>query len=102
MHSPTPIYEDNEVCIKVINANHPTIRTRHIDTPFFRVMTWRKRGNLTPRFIRGILKPADVASKPCGWVLHSRNNRRMMGHYTFPLQKTSRPVVSSSPTPASE
>ena len=84
MTSPTPIYEDNEACIKVINANHPTDRTRHIDTPFFRVMSWRKRGDIALRFIRGILNPADAASKPCGWVLHSRNNRRMMGHYTFP------------------
>ena len=30
---PTIIYEDNEACIKVINARHPTDRTKHIEIP---------------------------------------------------------------------
>jgi len=81
MSDSTPVYEDNEACIKIINANHPTDQTRHIDTPFFRVMEWRKRGDLKLIFIPGIMNPADSHSKPTGWVLHTRNCRRMMGQY---------------------
>ena len=84
MTAPTIIYEDNEACIKIINSDHPTDRTRHIDTPFFRVMDWRKRGDLRLKHIAGILNPADSHSKPTGWVLHTRNCRRMMGHYNTP------------------
>ena len=82
MNNPTPVYEDNEACIKVINARHPTDRTRHIDTPAFRVQSWRERGDLVFRHIKGILNPADAKSKPLGWVLHSRHSRRLMGHYS--------------------
>ena len=81
MTAPTTIYEDNKVCIKIINLDHPTDRTHHIDTPFFRVMDWRKRGDLRLKHIAGIMNPADSHSKLTGWVLHTRNCRRMMGHY---------------------
>ena len=78
---PTPIYEDNEACIKIINSRHPTERTRHIDTPAFRVQSWKQRGDICLRHIKGTLNPADAKSKPLGWVLHSRHCLRMMGHY---------------------
>ena len=83
MNNPTPVYEDNEACIKVINARHPTDRTRHIDTPAFRVQSWRERGDLIFRHIKGILNPA------LGWVLHTRHSRRLMGHYKYCTTSTS-------------
>ena len=39
---PTLIYEDNKACINVVNAHHPTDRTRHIETPYFKIQDWRK------------------------------------------------------------
>ena len=38
---PTKIFEDNETCIKVINAKHPTDCTKHIDTPYLRLQSWK-------------------------------------------------------------
>ena len=81
MTSPTPVYEDNNACMKVINAERPTDRVRHIDTPYFRVQAWKKRGNIHMKFIPGILNPSDAASKPLCWVLHKRHCRRLLGHY---------------------
>ena len=79
--APTPVYKDNEACIKVINSRHPTERTRHIDKPAFRVPYWKQRGDLCFHHIKNILNPADANSKPLGWVLHSRHSLRMMGYY---------------------
>ena len=81
MTTPTPLYEDNKACIKVIKSRHPTERTQHIDTPAFRIQSWFQRGDIKPIHIPGILKPADAKSKPLGWVLHSRHSRCIMGHY---------------------
>ena len=81
LSNPTPLYEDNEACIKVIKSRHPTERTRHIDTPAFCIQHWFRQGDVKPIHIPGILNPADANSKPLGWVLHSRHSRRMMGHY---------------------
>ena len=81
MQEPTLIYKDNEATIKVVNAAHPTKRVRHIDTPWFRLQSWRERNLVRMKHIAGILNPADASSKPLGWVLHSRHCQRMMGHY---------------------
>ena len=78
---PTPVYEDNESCIKVINARHPTERTRHIDTPYFRIQDWKDQGAIQMHHIPGIINPLDDLTKPLGWVLHSRHARRIMGNY---------------------
>ena len=82
MTSPTPIYEDNEACIKVINSRHPTERTRHIDIPSFRIQDWKSREDICLHHISGVINPADANSKPLGWVLHSRHCHRMMGYFT--------------------
>ena len=78
---PTIIYEDNKACIKIINARHPTDRTRPIDGPFFRIQDWKQHKDIIFIHIPGILNPSDDLTKPLGWVLHSRHARRIMGHY---------------------
>ena len=78
---PTTIYEDNEATIKIVNARHPTERTRHIDTPYFRIQDWKERGDIIMKHLSGILMPPDGLTKPLGWVMHSRHARRIMGHY---------------------
>ena len=37
MNNPTPIYEDNESCIKIVNARKPTDRVKHLEVPYFRI-----------------------------------------------------------------
>ena len=81
MQEPTLIYEDNEAAIKVVNAAHPTEQVRHIDTPWFRLQSWRENNLVCMKHIAGILNPADASSKLLGWILHSRHCQRTMGHY---------------------
>ena len=78
---PTPIYEDNQSAINMINARIPTERSRHIDIQHFAIQDWKEAGSIEMRFIPGVINPADDMTKPLGWILHSRHARRLMGHY---------------------
>ena len=78
---PTLIYEDNEACINVVNARQPTDRTRHIETPYFKIQDWKEEEIIKMIHIPGIVNNSDNLTKPLGWVLHSRHARRTMGHF---------------------
>ena len=78
---PTLIYEDNEACINVVNARHPTERTRHIATPYFRIQDWKEQDVIKLIHIPGIVNNSDDLTKPLGWVLHSHHVRCTMGHF---------------------
>lgn len=84
---PTPIYEDNESTIKMVNAGRPTVRSRHIDIQHFAIQDWKQAGDIHLIHIPGIINPADCLTKPVAWILHSRHARRLMGHYgaDFPV-----------------
>lgn len=79
--SSTPLYEDNEAAIAMINENRPTPRVRHLDTQYFAIQEWRQAGIIKMFHIPGILNPADQQTKPLASTLHHRHIRRIMGHY---------------------
>ena len=80
--APTPIYEDNEAAIKMINSQVPTERARHIQIQHFAIQDWKEANDIVMKFIPGVINPSDDLTKPLGWVLHERHARRLMGHYT--------------------
>ena len=77
---PTILYEDNASAIKIVNARHTTDRSRHIDIQYFAIQDWKEAGDIEMKFISGAVNPSDALTKPVGWILHSRHNRRIMGH----------------------
>jgi hypothetical protein len=84
---PTPIFEDNESCIKMANAGKPTPRSRHIDIQHFAIQDWKQAGDIVLIHIPGIINPSDCLTKPVAWILHYRHARRFMGHFgpDFPV-----------------
>jgi transposase InsO family protein len=86
--SPTPIYEDNQAAIAMVNNTKPTTRSRHIDIQHFAIQEWKRRGILFLEHIQGILSPSDALTKPLGWMLHQRHCRRLMGHFGPPAYCT--------------
>ena len=78
---PTPLYEDNQSAIMMINARIPTERSRHIEIQHFAIQDWKDAGDIVMRYLPGIINPSDDLTKPLGWILHSRHARRIMGHY---------------------
>ena len=80
MEEPTPIHEDNESAMEIVNANKPTGRSRHMDMRFFAIQGWKDDGHITVKHAPGVINPADDLTKPLGYALHSRHARCMMGH----------------------
>ena len=80
---PTPIYEDNDPTIDIVNSSIPTERTRHMDVRFVAIEGWKDAGDIIMNNVPGIINPADDITKPLGWVLHSRHARYLMGHYNM-------------------
>ena len=78
---PTPMFEDNEAAILMINASKPTVRARHIDIQHFAIQEWKLRGDVLFKHIAGVLNPSDAMTKCVGWILHIRHIRRSMGHH---------------------
>jgi hypothetical protein len=79
--SPTPLFEDNEAAIAMINESRPTPRVRHLDTQYFAIQEWQRAGSIQMFHIPGVLNPADQQTKPLASRLHNRHVRRIMGHY---------------------
>jgi Reverse transcriptase (RNA-dependent DNA polymerase) len=82
--APTPIFEDNQAAIHMVNSTKPTPRSRHIDIQYYAIQEWKQRGIVTMHHILGVISPPDALTKPLGWVLHQRHCRRMLGHYGPP------------------
>jgi hypothetical protein len=81
---PTPLYEDNQAAIAMVNESRPTPRVRHLDIQHFAIQEWCTRGIIQLFHIPGIINAADQQTKPLSFVLHSRHARRSMGHYGPP------------------
>ena len=84
MEEPTPICEDDQSAMEIINANKPTGRSRHTDTQFFAIQGWKDDGHITMKHMPGVINPADDLTKPLGCVPHSRHAGCMMGHRHLP------------------
>ena len=84
MEGPTPICEDDQSAVEIINANKPTGRSGHTDTRFFAIQGWKDDGHITMKHMPGVINPADDPTKPPGCVPHSRHARCMMGHRHSP------------------
>jgi hypothetical protein len=78
---PTPLYEDNQAAIHMINDSRPTPRSRHVDIQHFAIQEWSAAGEIKMIYISTVINPADQSTKALGWTLHSRHSRRAMGHH---------------------
>jgi hypothetical protein len=81
---PTPIYEDNQAAINMIDAGRPTERAHHFEIQWFVIQEWHRRGDIILHHIPGVNDPADGLTKALGWVLSTRHARRLMGHMAPP------------------
>ena len=63
----SPIWEDNESVLKIINHDRPTPRSRHIGIRYFSLQQWCELGELILIHINGIVNPSDALTKAMGW-----------------------------------
>jgi hypothetical protein len=79
--APTPLYEDNEAAIAMVNENRPTPRVRHLETQYFAIQEWHHTGFIQMFHIPGMINPADQQTKPLASRLHNHHIHRIMGHH---------------------
>ena len=82
----TPIYEDNDSAIKIVNHNRPTDCSHHVKIRYFSLQHWRVMQDVVLIYLPGMLNPADMLTKALGWVLHHRHAPYLMGHYGNPCR----------------
>ena len=64
--SPTPIYEDNNPTINIVNSSIPNEITRHVDVRLFDIQGWKEAVDIIMHHIPGIINPAEDITKPLG------------------------------------
>ena len=75
----TILYEDNDACTTMANAQKPTPRTRHIDIKWFSLAEWVERDLLKLERVDTTQNMADHFTKQLGPLLFSRHCDYLMG-----------------------
>jgi hypothetical protein len=98
----TFLYEDNEGCIGMGNAQKPTTRTRHMDVRYFALAEWIERDLLHLARVDTKSNVADNFTKALTRILFYRHADVTLGHIPpsySPLART-RVGSNSQPPPA--
>jgi len=83
---PTPIYEDNDSAIKIVNHSQPTDCSPHVEIRYFALQHWRLMKDIILIDLPGVVNPVDMLTKALGSVLHHRHAPYLMGHYGNPCR----------------
>ena len=83
VQGPSPIWEDNDSVVKIVNHDRPTPRSRHIAIRYFGLQQWCELEELILIHISGKINPSDALTKALGWMLHEHHVRFLLGHYGF-------------------
>ena len=76
----TVLYEDNDACTAMGNAQKPTPRTRHIDIKYFSICEWIERDLLILERIDTTLNMSDHLTKALTRALFHRHADYLLGH----------------------
>ena len=76
----TLLYEDNDACTAMANAQKPTPRTRHMDIKYHVLCEWVERDLLKLIRIHTSLNMADPFTKALGPALFHRHVDYILGH----------------------
>ena len=75
----SPIYEDNQGCLMMVNSGKPTKRARHIDIKQFSILDWVETDLLEIKRILTHDNITDAFTKALGKTLFHRHNEVIMG-----------------------
>ncbi len=76
----TLLYEDNNGCTAMGNAQKPTSRTRHIDIKFFSLCDWVEQDLMILDQINTLINMADHLTKALQPTLYHRHADFLLGH----------------------
>ena len=76
----TILYEDNDGCTAMANAQKPTSRTRHMDIRYFALCDWVEKDLMILERIHTSINEADHFTKVLERTLFYRHVDHIMGH----------------------
>ena len=76
----TVLYEDNDACTAMGNAQKPTTRTRHIDIKYFSICEWIERDLMRLEQINTSINMSDHLTKGLSCALFHRHADFLLGH----------------------
>ncbi|EJK59937.1 hypothetical protein THAOC_19786 [Thalassiosira oceanica] len=76
----TLLYEDNDACTAMANAQKPTTRTRHMDIKYHVLCEWVERDLIKLERVDTTINMADHFTKQLGPTLFHRHIDYIMGH----------------------
>ena len=76
----TVLYEDNDACTAMANAQKPTTRTRHMDIKFNVLCEWVEQDLLKLERVDTSVNLADIFTKQLGPTLFNRHVDYLLGH----------------------
>ena len=76
----TVLYEDNDACTAMGNAQKPTPRTRHMDIKYFSICEWVDRDLMHLERIDTSINMADHFTKALNRALFHRHADFLLGH----------------------
>eukprot|EP00804_Cyclotella_cryptica_P008933 CCRYP_012043-RA/>CCRYP_012043-RA protein AED:0.49 eAED:0.39 QI:0/-1/0/1/-1/0/1/0/172 len=97
----TVLYEDNDACTAMANAQKPTSRTRHMDIRYFALADWVEHDIMILERIDTSINMADHMTKILDRTLFYRHVDYIMGHIP-PMYSPCYAVYSKQLPPAME
>eukprot|EP00804_Cyclotella_cryptica_P018024 CCRYP_008312-RA/>CCRYP_008312-RA protein AED:0.60 eAED:0.35 QI:0/-1/0/1/-1/0/1/0/168 len=95
----TILYEDNDACTAMANAQKPTARTRHMDIRYFALADWVEHDLMVLERIHTSINLADHMTKVLDRTLFYRHVDYIMGHIP-PLYSPCYSTYTITPTPS--
>ena len=97
----TLLYEDNDACIAMANAQKPTPRTRHMDIKYHVLCEWVERDLILLSRVDTTVNMADHFTKQLGPTLFHRHLDYIMGHVPPQYSKHFHTLLGTPPIPTS-
>eukprot|EP00804_Cyclotella_cryptica_P030736 CCRYP_009176-RA/>CCRYP_009176-RA protein AED:0.05 eAED:-0.06 QI:0/-1/0/1/-1/1/1/0/645 len=95
----TILYEDNDACTAMANAQKPTTRTRHMDIRYFALAEWVEHDIMILERIHTSINLADHMTKVLDRTLFYRHVDYIMGHIP-PLYSPCYTTSTTTPSPS--
>ena len=77
----TPVYEDNQGCLLMVNSGQPSKRTRHLDNRQFAILDWVETDLLEVIRVSTKDNTPDGLTKSNAKILFHRHNQILMGKH---------------------
>ncbi len=91
------LYEDNDGCTAMGNAQKPTTRTRHIDIKFFTLCDWVEQDLMILDRIDTTINMADHLTKALQPTLFHRHADYLLGHIPPSYSPIYKSIIGESP-----